>query len=139
MTTQSSISTVALVVRDYDEALSYFTNVFRFEVVEDRALTSEKRWLVVAPKGGAGARLLLAKASTPEQLAHVGDQTGGRVFLFLETDDFWETHAHFKSHDVKFIEEPREESYGTVVVFLDLYGNKWDLIGRNHRTVGSEQ
>ena len=130
MTTQASISTVALVVRDYDEALSYFTNVFRFEVVEDRALTPEKRWLVVAPAGSSGARLLLAKGSTPEQLAHIGDQTGGRVFLFLETDDFWETHAHLKSHGVRFTEEPRHEPYGTVVVFLDLYGNKWDLIGR---------
>ena len=130
MTTQTSISAVALVVRDYDEALSYFTNVFRFEVVEDRALTPEKRWLVVAPTGSSGARLLLAKASTPGQLAHIGDQTGGRVFLFLETDDFWETHAHLKSHGVRFTEEPRHEPYGTVVVFLDLYGNKWDLIGR---------
>jgi catechol 2,3-dioxygenase-like lactoylglutathione lyase family enzyme len=130
MTTQTSISAVALVVRDYDEALSYFTNVFRFEVVEDRALTPEKRWLVVAPAGSSGARLLLAKASTPGQLAHIGDQTGGRVFLFLETDDFWETHAHLKSHGVRFTEEPRHEPYGTVVVFLDLYGNKWDLIGR---------
>jgi catechol 2,3-dioxygenase-like lactoylglutathione lyase family enzyme len=131
MTTQASISTVALVVRDYDEALSFFTKVLRFEVVEDRELSPEKRWLVVAPKGSSGARLLLAKASTPEQLAHIGDQTGGRVFLFLETDDFWETHAHLKSHGVTFTEEPRLEQYGTVVVFLDLYGNKWDLIGRN--------
>jgi catechol 2,3-dioxygenase-like lactoylglutathione lyase family enzyme len=130
MTRQASISTVALVVRDYDEALSYFTSVFRFEVIEDRALTPEKRWLVVAPTGSSGARLLLAKASTPEQLAHIGDQTGGRVFLFLETDDFWETHAHLKSHGVMFTEEPRHEPYGTVVVLVDLYGNKWDLIGR---------
>ena len=130
MTQRASISTVALVVRDYDEALSYFTNVFRFQVVEDRELTPEKRWLVVAPTGSTGARLLLAKASTPEQLAHIGDQTGGRVFLFLETDDFWATHAHLKSCGVTFTEEPRHEPYGTVVVFLDLYGNKWDLIGR---------
>ena len=130
MTYQASIATVALVVRDYDEALSYFTKVFRFQVVEDLVLTPEKRWLVVAPPGSLGARLLLAKASTPEQLAHIGDQTGGRVFLFLETDDFWETYAHLKSHGVIFTEEPRQESYGTVVVLLDLYGNKWDLIGR---------
>lgn len=131
MTQQTSISTVALVVRDYDEALAYFTSVFRFQVVEDRELTPEKRWLVVAPTGSQGARLLLAKASTPEQLAHVGDQTGGRVFLFLETADFWETYAHLGSHGVAFTEEPRHEAYGTVVVFLDLYGNKWDLIGRS--------
>jgi catechol 2,3-dioxygenase-like lactoylglutathione lyase family enzyme len=130
MTYQASIATVALLVRDYDEALSYFTKVFRFQVVEDLVLTREKRWLVVAPSGSMGARLLLAKASTPEQLAHIGDQTGGRVFLFLETEDFWETYAHLKSHGVTFIEEPRQESYGTVVVLLDLYGNKWDLIGR---------
>ena len=130
MTYQASIATVALVVRDYDEALSYFTEVFRFQVVEDLVLTPEKRWLVVASPGSLGARLLLAKASTPEQLAHIGDQTGGRVFLFLETDDFWETYAHLKSHGVTFTEEPRQESYGTVVVLLDLYGNKWDLIGR---------
>lgn len=130
MAQQASIATVALVVRDYDEALSYFTRVLRFKVIEDRELTPEKRWLVVAPGGSQGARLLLAKAATPEQLAHVGDQTGGRVFLFLETDDFWETHAHLKSHGVSFAEEPRHEPYGTVVVFLDLYGNKWDLIGR---------
>jgi catechol 2,3-dioxygenase-like lactoylglutathione lyase family enzyme len=131
MEQQASISTVALLVRDYDEALSYFTNVFRFQVIEDLELTPGKRWLVVAPTGSQGARLLLAKATTPEQLAHVGSQTGGRVFLFLETDDFWETHAHLKSHGVTFTEEPRHEPYGTVVVFLDLYGNKWDLIGRN--------
>lgn len=130
MTYQASIATVALVVRDYDEALSYFTEVFRFQVVEDLVLTPEKRWLVVAPPGSLGARLLLAKASTPEQLAHIGDQTGGRVFLFLETYDFWETYTHLKSHGVTFTEEPRQESYGTVVVLLDLYGNKWDLIGR---------
>jgi catechol 2,3-dioxygenase-like lactoylglutathione lyase family enzyme len=128
-----SISTVALVVRDYDEALRYFTEVFRFKVVEDRRLSPEKRWLVVAPEGSRGAGLLLAKASNPEQSAHVGNQTGGRVFLFLETDDFWATHAHLKSHGVVFTEEPRNEDYGTVVVFLDLYGNKWDLIGRTRK------
>ena len=98
MKMHASISTVALVVRDYDEALSYFTTVFRFEVVEDSIVAPGKRWLVVAPAGNSGARLLLAKASTPEQLAHVGNQTGGRVFLFLETDDFRGTYAHLKSH-----------------------------------------
>jgi catechol 2,3-dioxygenase-like lactoylglutathione lyase family enzyme len=128
---KGSISTVALVVRDYDEALAYFTEVFRFRVVEDRQLSAEKRWLVVAPAGSGGAGLLLAKASDPGQLSRVGNQTGGRVFLFLETDDFWETHAHLKSHGIRFTEEPRHESYGTVVVFLDIYGNKWDLIGRS--------
>lgn len=126
-----SISTVALVVRDYDEALTFFTLVLRFEVVEDRQLSPDKRWLVVAPPGSTGAGLLLAKASGPEQTARVGDQTGGRVFLFLETSDFRETYSHLKSHGVIFTEAPRHELYGTVVVFLDLYGNKWDLVERS--------
>lgn len=131
MTMRGTISTIALLVRDYDEALRYFTEVFQFRVVEDRHLSPEKRWLVVAPAGSSGAGLLLAKASGLEQLAHIGNQTGGRVFLFLETADFWSTHAHLKSRGVIFTEEPRHEDYGTVVVFLDLYGNKWDLIARN--------
>jgi catechol 2,3-dioxygenase-like lactoylglutathione lyase family enzyme len=130
MTSKTSIANISFLVRDYDEALNYFTRVLRFELLEDRQINLDKRWLVVAPAGSTGAKLLLAKASTPEQLEHVGDQTGGRVFLFLETDDFWETHAHLQSHGVIFTENPREEVYGTVVVFLDLYGNKWDLIGR---------
>jgi catechol 2,3-dioxygenase-like lactoylglutathione lyase family enzyme len=130
MTSKTSIANISFLVRDYDEALAYFTTVLRFELLEDRQISPDKRWLVVAPAGSTGAKLLLAKASTPEQLAHVGDQTGGRVFLFLETDDFWETHAHLQAHGVIFTEKPREEVYGTVVVFLDLYGNKWDLIGR---------
>ncbi len=130
MTSKTTIANIAFLVRDYDEALDYFTKVLRFDLLEDRQISSDKRWLVVAPAGSTGAKLLLAKASTPEQMAHVGDQTGGRVFLFLETDDFWETHAHLQSHGVTFTEQPREEAYGTVVVFLDLYGNKWDLIGR---------
>ena len=126
-----SISTVALVVRDYDEALTFFTLVLRFEVVEDRQLSPDKRWLLVAPPGSTGAGLLLAKASSPEQIAHIGDQTGGRVFLFLETSNFLETYSHLKSHGVVFTEQPRHELYGTVVVFLDLYGNKWDLVERS--------
>ena len=123
-----SIATVALVVRDYEEALAYFTTVLRFQVREDRQLSPDKRWLLVAPAGSTGAGLLLAKASGPEQAARIGDQTGGRVFLLLETDDFWETHRHLTAHGVTFAEEPRNEPYGTVAVFLDLYGNKWDLI-----------
>nr|WP_314858871.1 VOC family protein [uncultured Undibacterium sp.] len=130
MTSKTSIANISFLVRDYDEALAYFTTVLRFELLEDRQISPDKRWLVVAPAGSTGAKLLLAKASTPEQAAHIGDQTGGRVFLFLETEDFWETHAHLQSHGVTFTEKPREEVYGTVVVFLDLYGNKWDLIGR---------
>ncbi|MBC3872493.1 VOC family protein [Undibacterium flavidum] len=131
MTNKMTIANVAYLVRDYDEALNYFTQVLRFELIEDRQITPDKRWLVVAPAGSAGAKLLLAKASTPEQMSHVGDQTGGRVFLFLETEDFWETYKHLESHKVSFTEKPREEAYGTVVVFVDLYGNKWDLIGRS--------
>jgi len=126
---RASIGTVALVVPDYDEALRYYTEVLRFRVVEDRQITPEKRWLVVAPQGG-GARLLLARAATPEQHARIGDQTGGRVFLFLEVDDFDNAYAHLQAQGVQFTEAPRREEYGTVVVFLDRYGNKWDLIGR---------
>lgn len=124
-----SINMLALVVRDYDEALAFFTTALRFRVLEDRPLDAGKRWLVVAPAGPSGVSLLLARAVTPEQEAHVGNQTGGRVFLFLKTDDFWETHAHLAAQGVRFTEQPRQEPYGTVVVFLDLYGNKWDLVG----------
>jgi catechol 2,3-dioxygenase-like lactoylglutathione lyase family enzyme len=130
----ASISTVALVVRDYDEALRFFVEALRFRVLEDLQLSAEKRWLVVAPPDSTGARLLLAKAANPEQLAHVGEQTGGRVFLFMETGDFDGTYAHMKSQGVRFTETPRAEAYGMVVVFLDLYGNKWDLIGRRPPT-----
>jgi catechol 2,3-dioxygenase-like lactoylglutathione lyase family enzyme len=121
------IAAVALVVRDYDEAIAYFTGRLRFAVVEDTTLAGGKRWIVVRPPGG-GAALLLARAATPEQAARVGDQTGGRVFLFLRTDDFWRDYRDMQSRGVRFEEEPREEPYGTVAVFLDLYGNRWDLV-----------
>ena len=126
-----SIALVTFVVREYDEALAFFTEALRFELVEDRQLGDGKRWLVVAPKQSNGASLLLAKAASAPQLASVGCQTGGRVFLFLETSDFWNDYRHMQSLGVRFAEEPREESYGTVVVFQDLYGNKWDLLERN--------
>ncbi|MBA3534981.1 MAG: VOC family protein [Ardenticatenales bacterium] len=126
----SSIVSVSLVVRDYDEAILFFTNVLRFRLVEDSSLGEGKRWVVVAPLGSSGASLLLARASDEEQLVHVGNQTGGRVFLFLETSDFWDDYHHMQAYGVQFAEEPREEAYGTVVVFQDLYGNKWDLIQR---------
>jgi catechol 2,3-dioxygenase-like lactoylglutathione lyase family enzyme len=122
---------VALVVRDYDEALTYFTACLRFEVVEDTPLGGGKRWIVVRPTGG-GTCLLLAQAATPEQSARIGDQTGGRVFLFLRTDAFWRDYCEMKSRGVRFTEEPREEPYGTVAVFLDLYGNRWDLVQPRH-------
>jgi lactoylglutathione lyase len=125
-----SLALVTLVVREYDEAIAFFTQALRFALVEDRRLGAGKRWVVVAPPGSQGAALLLAKAANPEQLARAGDQTGGRVFLFLETSDFWADYRHMQSCGVAFMEEPREESYGTVVVFRDLYGNKWDLLQR---------
>jgi lactoylglutathione lyase len=123
-----SITSLTLVVRDYDEAIAFFTEALRFTLLEDTPLGNGKRWVRVAPAGAGGAALLLAKATTPEQLAHVGDQTGGRVFLFLETKDFWDDYNHMLAHGVRFTEEPRLEPYGLVVVFLDLFGNKWDLV-----------
>ena len=114
-------------VRDYDEAIAWFTRVLRFELREDAPRGAGKRWVRVEPSGG-GPGLLLAKAATPEQEAAVGRQAGGRVFLFLHTDDFWRDHAELTARGVQFTEAPREETYGTVAVFLDLYGNKWDLI-----------
>lgn len=126
------ISSIALVVRNYDEAIAYFRDRLQFDLIEDTDIGGGKGWVVVAPSGG-GVRLLLARAATPAQEARVGDQTGGRVFLFLETDDFWADYHTFRSSGVEFIEEPREEEYGTVVVFKDFYGNKWDLVERRRR------
>jgi catechol 2,3-dioxygenase-like lactoylglutathione lyase family enzyme len=114
-------------VRDYDEAIAWFTRVLRFELREDEPRGAGKRWVRVGPPGG-GPGLLLAQAATPEQEAAVGRQAGGRVFLFLHTDDFRRDHAEYTARGVRFTEAPREEAYGTVAVFLDLYGNKWDLI-----------
>lgn len=122
------LAKVALVVRDYDEALDFYTRALGFECLEDRPLPDGKRWLVVAPPGGRGAALLLARAAGPAQQARIGDQTGGRVFLFLETPDFELDHARLLAAGVHFAEPPRREPYGTVAVFLDLYGNRWDLI-----------
>ncbi len=123
------ISMVALVVRDYDEAIRFFTQSLGFELLEDTPRADGKRWIRVAPRGGNGTALLLARAATPEQHRAIGNQTGGRVFLFLETDDFDRDYQHMKSQGVRFTQEPRSEDYGKVVVFLDLYGNQWDLIG----------
>lgn len=125
---ERSIALATLVVRDYDEALAFFAEALGFAVVEDTPLGGGKRWVVVAPPGGHGARLLLAQAATPEQVDHVGNQTGGRVAFFLHTVDFWRDYQHMQAHGVRFAEEPRHEAYGTVVVFFDLYGNKWDLV-----------
>ena len=122
------IGHVALVVKDYDEAIAYFTECLQFALIEDVPLGGTKRWVLVAPPGTGGVSLLLAKAVTPEQESRIGNQTGGRVFLFLHTDDIWRDYHTLKSRGVTFAEEPRREPYGTVAVFLDLYGNKWDLL-----------
>ncbi len=121
------IALITLVVDDYDEAISYFTGKLGFALVEDTALGGGKRWVVVAPRE-AGSGLLLAKAINERQKQAVGAQTGGRVFLFLHTDDFRRDYAAYKERGVTFVEEPRQEPYGTVAVFTDLYGNRWDLI-----------
>ncbi len=127
MTMKQTIGHVALVVRDYDEAIEFFTHKLRFRLIEDIAQEG-KRWVLIAPPGSVGTNLLLAQASTPEQESRIGNQTGGRVFLFLHTDDFARDYAEMKEGGVKFLEAPRDEAYGTVAVFEDLYGNKWDLL-----------
>ena len=123
-----SIGQVALVVKDYDDAIAYFTNKLGFILVEDTDQGNGKRWVVVSPSERAGCRLLLAKAADDEQILHAGNQTGGRVFLFLYTDDFDKTYQEYVVKGVEFLETPRNENYGKVAVFKDLYGNKWDLI-----------
>jgi catechol 2,3-dioxygenase-like lactoylglutathione lyase family enzyme len=124
-----SIGLVALLVRDYDEAIAYFVDMLGFELIEDTCLPDQdKRWVMVAPPGSAQCRLLLARAVGEEQLSRVGNQTGGRVFLFLTTDDFWRDYDSFVAKGVVFVRPPKEETYGTVAVFQDLYGNSWDLL-----------
>ena len=137
-----NITQFAITVRDYDEAISFYTRSLGFELLEDTDLGSGKRWVRVRPPATAGTgapAILLARAVTPEQLATVGNQTGGRVFVFLETDDFARDYAAFKSRGVKFVREPSEQPYGTVAVFEDLYGNKFDLIGRRSAVPPSVQ
>ena len=126
---RQSIVHVALVVRDYDEAIEFYTKKLKFTLLEDTYQPEQdKRWVVVAPPGSRGTSLLLARASKPEQEAFVGNQAGGRVFLFLNTDDFWRDHAEMVALGITFVREPKVESYGTVAVFKDLYGNLWDLL-----------
>ena len=133
---KQSIIHVALVVRDYDEAIEFFCRKLNFKLVEDSYQSEQdKRWVVVAPPGSNGANLLLARASTPEQEAFIGRQSGGRVFLFLSTDDFWRDYNEMLSAGIKFVREPKAALYGTVAVFEDLYGNLWDLIGLAEREV----
>jgi catechol 2,3-dioxygenase-like lactoylglutathione lyase family enzyme len=128
------LATVSIVVRDYDEAIHFFTQSLGFELVEDSLSKDregrDKRWVVVAPPGSHGTNLLLAKASNEEESSRIGNQTGGRVFLFLHTDDFWRDYRAMLGRGVKFVREPQEQEYGTVAVFEDLYGNKWDLLQR---------
>jgi catechol 2,3-dioxygenase-like lactoylglutathione lyase family enzyme len=130
-TVKQAIGYIALVVRDYDEAIDFYVNKLGFTLVEDTIIEAQnKRWVLVAPPGSE-ARLLLARAVGPEQAARVGDQTGGRVFLFLHTDDFWRDYRRYQERGVVFVREPKTESYGTVAVFRDLYGNLWDLLCLN--------
>jgi catechol 2,3-dioxygenase-like lactoylglutathione lyase family enzyme len=122
------IAHVALVVKDYDEAIDFYTSKLGFILVEDTVLSETKRWVIVKPKGNGTCSLLLARTATAQQLQSVGNQTGGRVFLFLHTDDFWRDYNHYVSRGIEFVREPAEEEYGTVAVFKDLYGNLWDLV-----------
>lgn len=135
MAVQQTLAAITLVVGDYDEAIEYYTTILGFDLLEDTPLSADKRWVRVKPPSAEklqGASILLAKAANEQQRAAIGHQTGGRVFLFLHTDDFWRDYEAYRSRNVKFIEEPRNEAYGTVVVFEDLYGNKWDLVEVKH-------
>ena len=129
---QQNIIYIALVVKDYDEAIDFYVNKLKFELIEDSYQPAQdKRWVVIAPPNSTGATILLAKASKPEQSDAIGNQTGGRVFLFLSTDDLWHDYHSMKANNIKFIREPQEQEYGTVAVFEDLYGNLWDLLQLN--------
>lgn len=122
------IAQIALVVRDYDEAITFYTEKLNFRLIEDTKLSEEKRWVRVSPPGAKECCLLLAKAANEKQMASIGNQTGGRVFLFLYTDDFWRDYSGYNAKGIRFVRPPHEEEYGTVAVFEDLYGNLWDLI-----------
>jgi uncharacterized glyoxalase superfamily protein PhnB len=124
-----AIAQIALVVDDYDEAIAFYTQKLNFDLLEDTIVSETKRWVLVAPKESAGCRLLLAKAADDEQKSRIGNQTGGRVFLFLHTDDFWRDYKNMLKAGISFVRNPVVEPYGTVAVFKDLYGNLWDLIG----------
>jgi catechol 2,3-dioxygenase-like lactoylglutathione lyase family enzyme len=129
---KQGIGLVALVVREYDEAIAFYVGTLGFTLVEDTCIPEEdKRWVVVAPPGAGESRLLLARARGAEQISRIGNQTGGRVFLFLHTDDFWRDFHNYTAKGVVFVRPPKEEAYGTVAVFQDLYGNLWDLVQPN--------
>jgi len=126
---KQSIGLVSFVVREYDEAITFFVDVLGFTLIEDTYVPEQdKRWVVVSPPGSSECAILLARASTPEQVLHIGNQTGGRVFLFLYTDDFWRDYELLQSKGVSFVRDPKDQPYGLVAVFKDLYGNQWDLL-----------
>jgi catechol 2,3-dioxygenase-like lactoylglutathione lyase family enzyme len=127
------IALISLIVKDYDEAINFYTNVLDFNLIEDTKISEEKRWVVIQASEGDSCSLLLAKASDEEQEKSIGNQTGGRVFLFLNTDNFQRDYTNFKNKGVNFVREPLTEEYGTVAVFEDLYGNLWDLIERTKK------
>ena len=131
---QQRITHIALVVKNYDEAIQFYTKQLGFELVEDTVMSATKRWVLVAPKGSNNCNLLLAQADNEEQLSRVGNQTGGRVFLFLYTDDFQKDYQRMLANDIHFVIVPKVEVYGTVAVFEDLYGNLWDLIEPSYST-----
>lgn len=134
---KQNIGSIALVVEDYDEAIAFYTQKLQFTLEEDTNLGQGKRWVRVSPTNSNGTSLLLAKATSEQQSQAIGNQTGGRVFLFLHTNDFWRDYKQMQVNGVKFNEEPRVEAYGTVVVFEDLYGNKWDLLQLNNDTINT--
>jgi catechol 2,3-dioxygenase-like lactoylglutathione lyase family enzyme len=128
---KQNLALIAIVVKDYDDAIRFYTEKLNFELVEDAIMSETKRWVVVSPPGTSGCNILLARAVTDEQQSRVGNQTGGRVFLFLHTDDFWRDYENMTVKGVEFVRQPSKEEYGTVAVFKDLYGNLWDFIQPN--------
>lgn len=128
------LAAIALLVDEYDAAIDYYTRVLGFDLIEDSVVSADKRWVLVAPPGSVETRLLLARATNEAQRARIGDQAGGRVFLFLHTDDFDRDYERLRSHGVEFVEGPRRESFGTVGIFRDRYGHRWDLIERRPAT-----
>jgi len=126
---KQTLAHIAIVVKDYDEAIKFYTEQLGFDLIEDTVLSETKRWVLVSPKGSDGCKLLLAKGANEEQQSRIGNQTGGRVFLFLHTDDFWRDYNNYTEKGIEFVRPPSKEEYGTVAVFKDLYGNLWDLIG----------
>ncbi len=135
---KQSIGHIALIVKDYDEAIKFYTEKLHFRLIEDTKISAEKRWILVAPPGASECCLLLAKAADDRQMESIGNQTGGRVFLFLFTDDFWRDYNDMLYSGITFIRPPRKDTYGTVAVFEDLYGNRWDLLQPNENNKGAK-